>query len=96
MTIPVLIRVLWLMFDEEGDRLSGCFQHVFTLVSCKIPSSKQEIFFSMQCGQSRPPWCFFPLTPSLHSSCVFFPPLQVVFHVSSSESCFHAEERKQQ
>lgn len=25
MTIPVLIRVLWLMFDEEGDRLSGCF-----------------------------------------------------------------------
>lgn len=39
MTIPVLIRVLWLMFDEEGDRLSGCFQHTRTLVSCKIPSS---------------------------------------------------------
>lgn len=34
MTIPVLIRVLWLMFDEEGDRLSGCFLRVFTLVSC--------------------------------------------------------------
>lgn len=25
MTMLVLIRVLWLMFDEEGDRLSGCF-----------------------------------------------------------------------
>lgn len=38
MTIPVLIRVLWLI-DEEGDRLSGCFLHVFTFVSCKIASS---------------------------------------------------------
>lgn len=44
MTIPVLIAVLWLMFDEEGDRLSGCFQRVFTPVSCKIALSKQEIF----------------------------------------------------
>lgn len=29
MTIPVLIRVLWLMFGEEGDRCHKCFQHVF-------------------------------------------------------------------
>lgn len=44
MTIPVLIRVLWLMFDEEGDRLGGCFQHVFTPVSCTVPSLKQVVF----------------------------------------------------
>ncbi len=44
MTIPVLIRVLWLMFDEEGDRLGACFQHVFTLVSCTVPSAKQVVF----------------------------------------------------
>lgn len=29
MMIPVLIRVLWLMFDEQGDRLSGCFYSCF-------------------------------------------------------------------
>lgn len=40
MTIPVLIRVLWLMFDEEGDRLSWCFQDVFTPVSCTVSSVK--------------------------------------------------------
>lgn len=68
MTIPALIRLLWLMFDEEGDRLSGCFQHAVTPVSCAIPSSKQKQFFF---------------------------PLQVVFHVSSSGSCFHPGERKQ-
>uniref|UniRef100_A0A3B3BEW3 ERBB receptor feedback inhibitor 1a n=1 Tax=Oryzias melastigma TaxID=30732 RepID=A0A3B3BEW3_ORYME len=32
MTIPVLIRVLWLMFGEEGDRFSKCFQHGFSLL----------------------------------------------------------------
>lgn len=42
-----LIRVLWLMFDEEGDRLRGCFQHVFTPVSCVTPSAKQEVFFPL-------------------------------------------------
>lgn len=40
MMIPVLIRVLWLMFDEEGDRLSWCFQDVFTPVSCTVSSVK--------------------------------------------------------
>lgn len=43
MAIPLLIGVLWLMFDEEGDGLTGCFQHVFTPVSWKIPSAQKII-----------------------------------------------------
>jgi len=50
MAIPVLIRVLWLMFDEEGDGLSGCFQHVFTFVS----AVSQE--FSLQVVSMFLPW----------------------------------------
>lgn len=98
MTIPALIRVLWLMFDEGGDRLRGCFQHVCTPVSWVIPSVKQEgfslFFFSPSTLSSPLPLVFSSLLhcPYTQVFCFFFSSLQVVFHVSSSEDCFHTEE----
>lgn len=85
MTIPVLIRVLWLMFDEEGDRLSGCFRHVFTHVSCKT-----GCFFSKRSGQPTPPGIL-SLLRHQHSLVKVVVSLEVVFHVSSSENCFCSE-----
>ena len=76
MAIPVLIRVLWLMFDEQGDRSSGCFLRVFTPVSCAIPSATQEAEWA-----AHSPWYVLPPTPSLHSSEELFSmflPLRVV------------------
>uniref|UniRef100_A0A3B5L1S8 ERBB receptor feedback inhibitor 1a n=1 Tax=Xiphophorus couchianus TaxID=32473 RepID=A0A3B5L1S8_9TELE len=50
MTVPVLIRVLWLMFDEEGDRLGGCFHNCFLSTICFhrglfFHVSSSEVFF---------------------------------------------------
>lgn len=83
MTIPVLIRVLWLMFDEEGDRLSGCFQHFFLLVFPAPYLQKVVLllfFFSWKIGQSSA----LDISPSYILAVAW---LKVVFHVSSSESC---------
>lgn len=87
MTIPALIRVLWLMFDEEGDRWRGCFQHVCTPVSWVIPSVKQEgfSFFHEAQWAAHSPWYFPPsytvLTLSFFSHCKLFSmflPLRIV------------------
>lgn len=78
--IPAVIRVLWLMFDEQGDRLSGCFHHACTSVSCVIRSAKQDFFFFKESGQCSPLGAFsflhyqYPQVRSVFSS-------QVVFHV---------------
>lgn len=95
--IPVLIRVLWLMFDEEGDRLSGCFYSCF-LWDTFI---KTRFFFLSRVG-SQSSLVFFSL---LHhcSALVFFShgklfsmflPLRVVsthdiktFHNKAAVSC---------
>lgn len=81
MTIPVLIRVLWLMFDEEGDRLRGCFQHV----SCMIPSAKQELlgFFLLSRESSPLPLVFFP-----SYTINFFPPTPSLTFFTSCFPCF--------
>lgn len=53
---PALIRVLWLMFDEEGDRLRACYRRVFTPASCATPpTTKREVVFFLAIRVSGPP-----------------------------------------
>lgn len=58
MTFPVLIRVLWLTGDEQGDRLTGCSLAFFSLLFPVryLYENKWPV---------RSPWCFRPPTPSL-------------------------------
>lgn len=84
MAAPAIIRVLWLMFDEEGDRLRGCFQHVFTPVSCATPpTTKQEGCFFFAIRVSGPlALVFFSLLHSLSLS------LSGFFFSWNCKSCF--------